>query len=132
MRRNKYVLGILQLFVALGAIPSGIMMIKDTTGKAVGLDIEILEPTPFQNYFMSGLFLLFFIGFLQLVGAIFSFKNSSLIIGYEIFISSILILWIVAQIYFIGYIHILQLVMIGIGILQFLVSLRLNKQIKLN
>lgn len=126
MRRNKYILGILQLFVALGAIPSGIMMTIDATGKTVGLDVEILEPTPFQNYLIPGLFLLFFIGFLQLVGAIYSIKNSSFIIGYEIFIAAILILWIVAQIYFIGYIHILQLVMMGIGIIQFLVALRLN------
>lgn len=126
MIRKKYTLGILQLFVALGAIPSGIMMIVDTTGKTTGLHVEILEPTPFQNYLIPGLFLLFLIGFLQLIGAIYSMKNSSFMVGYEIFIAAILVLWIVAQIYFIGYIHILQLVMMGIGIIQLLIAVRLK------
>src|SRR5690242_12971294 len=48
----------LEVFTAVGAIPVGIAMLTDTTGRSVGLPGGWIEASPFGSYLVPGLYLL--------------------------------------------------------------------------
>ncbi|HET7830325.1 MAG TPA: hypothetical protein VFL03_12260 [Candidatus Limnocylindrales bacterium] len=59
----------LQLFTAVGAIPVGLAMLTDTTGRSVGLPGGWIEATPFGSYLVPGLYLLLMNGVGMLLAA---------------------------------------------------------------
>lgn len=71
-------LSFLQFFVALGGIPSGLLLMLDVSGKTMGLDLGILNQSSFQNFLLPGIFL-FCLGVLQLVAAVTSYQNKTFI-----------------------------------------------------
>lgn len=48
------ILGIIQAFVAIGAIPAGYSMIVEPNGSGLGMTTEILAGSPFTNFFIPG------------------------------------------------------------------------------
>jgi len=63
----------LELFTAVGAIPVGIQLLMDTTGKMVGFPPGWIEATPFGSYLLPGIYLLLVngLGMLILAGLTF-------------------------------------------------------------
>ena len=53
--------GIIQLFVSIGAIPAGIMMIITPDGSLLGME-EIVDVIPFDNLIIPGILLILFNG----------------------------------------------------------------------
>jgi len=49
---SSYFLFFLVFFQAVSAIPAGFSLIFDPSGKSIGLPIEMLEPSPFPNFFI--------------------------------------------------------------------------------
>ncbi len=128
---SSIVLITLVLFLAVGAIPSGVSMILDPTGAIMGLPIRILESSPFSNFLFPGLFLTFVLGVLPLVvlyGLITKkeivllekinlYKEYHWALGCSYFLGIVLILWINMQLYFgIGF-HILHFSYSFLGLL---------------
>ncbi len=72
-------LGILQLFISLGAIPAGISFLLDPSGKGLGMATDLLKNSPFINFFIPGLYLLSINGIGNLIGAIFLLENRSML-----------------------------------------------------
>jgi hypothetical protein len=72
IERPWYTLGavVLELFTALGAIPVGIMLITDPTGRGIGFPPGWIEATPFGSYLVPGIYLLAMngVGMLVLAG----------------------------------------------------------------
>ena len=58
IRKVFIVLGILQAFIGLGAIGGGFMLVKDPSGFALGVPLNFLEGSPFQDFLIPGIFLL--------------------------------------------------------------------------
>ena len=58
MKWKYNLLGLLQLVVALGAIPAGLALIIYPDGSAVGMSTTLLSQAPFQDFLIPGLFLL--------------------------------------------------------------------------
>ena len=128
---SSVVLIALILFQALGAIPSGLSMILDPTGRCMGLPNYILESSPFSNFLIPGLFLTFVLGVLPVVvlyGLITKkeivllekinlYKEYHWALAYSYFLGIVLILWINMQLYFgIGF-HILHFIYSLLGLL---------------
>jgi hypothetical protein len=116
MKKNSLTLGLIQLFVAVMAIPSGLMMLYDTTGSLIGLPVDLLDGSPFKDYLIPGLFLFIVNGIGHLVAGILSLNNRlySGILG--IFFGAILIIWIIIQLYYTeGIVHFLQPLFFVIG-----------------
>jgi len=51
------ILGIIQSIVAIGAIPAGFLLVTQPDGKGLGMAIDFLQNSPFQDFFIPGLFL---------------------------------------------------------------------------
>lgn len=58
-----WVLSATLLFLALGGIGGGVLLVQDPTGGSLQMELALLTATPFVNYFLPGLILLFVFGF---------------------------------------------------------------------
>ena len=76
MRKLYYILGSLQAFTAIGAIPAGIGYLMDTSGQGMGASTELLANSPLNSFLLPGLFLLLMNGLAHLVGAYLSFTRN--------------------------------------------------------
>jgi len=120
-------LGILQLFIGIGAIPAGLAMIIDPSGSSLTMPLEMLANSPFSDFLIPGILLLLVNGIGSLVGGIASFLRyrfaSEIAIGLGIF----LIGWILAQIWWMG-VHWAHILYIILGIAELTLGLVLRKK----
>lgn len=70
------ILGIIQAFVAIGAIPAGFSMMIKPDGTGLGMTIDFLHNSPFQNFLIPGLFLFIVNGIFNLVASVLSFMKN--------------------------------------------------------
>ena len=98
----SFILGVVQLLVAVLAIPSGFLMLLEPDGSGLGLSLDILQDSPFTNFIIPGLLLLTVNGIAQCFVSLSSFRQFSYyrILGFILGI--ILVLWIMVQIFYIG------------------------------
>ena len=127
IKRNHIILGSIEAFVAVGAIPAGISMIVFPDGLNIGMSVEILQHSPFRSFMVPGLFLLIVNGLCNLAGAVLTFRRNrySGLIGLGL--GTLLCMWIVVQVYFIGLNSFLQPLYFFIGIAEILISYYLLK-----
>jgi len=127
-KKAHIILGIIQSFVAIGALPAGLSMILHHDGSQLGMSIEFLQDSPFKDFFIPGLFLFIFNGIFHLVAAIFSFFKSKYAGTLGVLLGAILALWIVLQVCFISLISFMQPLFFFIGLIEIIISLRIIKQ----
>ncbi len=122
------ILGIIQVMVAVGALPVGYLFIVHPDGSALGMNIEMLKNSPFSDYLIPGIALFLFNGIYHLTSAIICFLRNNLA-PYFAAISGIgLIIWILVQVYAIGLNSYLQPVYLTIGFSEFILGLILIKR----
>lgn len=106
-------LGVLQAFIGLGAVAGGGALVWDSTGGILGLNLALLEGTPFGDYLVPGVVLLAVNGIGSLVGAWASFgrRRSAGVLG--IGLGLFLMAWMVVQVRWIGFgwLHLLYFVL---------------------
>ena len=118
MKKFYYILGSLQAFTAIGAIPAGYGLLMDTTGQGVGMSTELLENSPLDSFLLPGLFLLLVNGLAHLIGAWFSFTRHRYA-GYTgLILGVILSLWIIIQVAWISLSSVLQPLYLLIGLVN--------------
>jgi hypothetical protein len=122
-KRAKLILGAIQLFVAIGALPVGFMMLAKPDGSAVGMTTEILSGSPFKDFFIPGLFLFCVNGLFHLVSSVLAFYKYryTYILGFGLGFA--LIIWIIVQVYSVGLTHFLQPAYFIIGLIEILLSI---------
>jgi hypothetical protein len=108
MKKYFIILGCIQVFIALGAIPAGLLFLIDPTGEWMGNGTSMLANSPFPTFFIPGLFLFTVNGLGSIFGAYLSFRKKKIggITGLALGI--ILCLWIILQVYWIGLSSLLQ------------------------
>ena len=129
-KRIAIILGVVECFVAILAIPAGLSMMIDPSGSDIGISADMLQGTPFKSYFVPGLFLLIGNGVFQLVFAMFSFRNHRLAPILGIIIGFFLLIWICVQVYFIGFVHFLQPVFFTIAVGEIVLGILLQRKMK--
>ena len=120
-------LGIIQVFVAVMALPAGISMLLDPSGQDIGIPVEHLKASPFSDFFIPALFLFAGNGLGHLLGAVLSFKRSKSARGIGIGLGVYLLIWIIIQVYYTGIIHFLQPLFFGIAILEIALAVFIPK-----
>ena len=127
MKKFYYILGSLQAFTAIGAIPAGYGLLMDTTGQGVGMSTELLENSPLDSFLLPGLFLLLVNGLAHLVGAWLSFTRHRQA-GYTgLILGIILSLWIIIQVAWISLSSVLQPLFLLIGLINTWLAWRIMK-----
>ncbi|KAA3654297.1 MAG: hypothetical protein DWQ10_17920 [Calditrichaeota bacterium] len=129
-KNNKRRLGIwlctLQLFIGIGAVPAGLAMVADPSGSNLGMYVEMLANSPFNDFFIPGIFLLSINGIGSILGGIASFWRYRYAGEFAIGLGIFLVFWIIAQVWWIG-IHWLHILYFSLGIIEMVLGLMLRK-----
>jgi hypothetical protein len=112
------VLGILQLITGIGAVPAGISLIVDPSGRGLTWTLEMLGTAPFSDYLIPGILLLLVNGLGSLTGAVLSFRRHPFSGPVAAGLGVFLIGWIVAQVWWMGLSFWLQPLFFFVGIVE--------------
>ena len=121
--------GILQIFIALGALGGGLVLLLDPSGQEMGFSIDLLSNSPFTNYLIPGLFLFlvngignFFCGFLSI--------RKNRYAGYAgMLFGAVMIIWILVQVTVLGWVSWLQPTYLFLGALELVLGFLLHKEL---
>lgn len=129
-KKIHLILGIVQVFVAIGALPAGYSMMADPSGQGLKMSTEMLANSPFSNFLIPGIFLFTVNGVFNLVAAVVTFlkKRNAWLPGLGLGFA--MLIWISIQVLSIGYVSVLQPIYFGIGILEIALSLWWWRDIK--
>ncbi|MEE4177524.1 MAG: hypothetical protein V2I46_08440 [Bacteroides sp.] len=100
----RYLAGFLLAFLALNAFGGGYYAMAG----AEGVPLELLEGSPFSNYFIPGLFLFVVLGGSCLFSAIALFARWQIARKAAIFTALLILMWIIIQVSIIGYMSWMQ------------------------
>lgn len=113
-----YWIGALQLFVGIGAAASGIGFILNPDGSNLGISVELLKESPFNDFLIPGITLLSINGLGSIIGSFFSFRRHFLAGKITMTLGCVMVIWISAQVYWINLISWLQPVFLVVGIIE--------------
>ncbi len=133
---STHLLMILVVIQAIGAVPSGLMLIFDPSGAKLGLPLSMLEPSPFTDFLIPGLFLFFVLGIfpalifygllkkpnLKLADRMNLYKDQHWSWTFSYYLGLSLVLWINMQLYFIKDWGMLHFVYSMLGVLIIVVT----------
>lgn len=126
-------LGIVQIFIGIGAVPVGFMLIVDPTGASLGFPLEWLADTLFKNYLVPGIFLFSVNGIGSLTGAFLTFRWHTLASLAAVGLGAFLVAWIVVQVITLGPpLHWLQILYFVLGAVELLLGWRMNPNVVRN
>ncbi len=121
MKKGYRWLFILHVFVGLGAIIGGMMAFFNPEGPG-GIDISVLEYSPFNNFLIPGTILFIVIGlgnFISAMAIILKWEYQSYISGV---VSLALVIWIVVQCLMLRMIIPLHVIFFTIGVVGVIIS----------
>ena len=118
MKKFRIILGCVQVFIAIGAIPAGYGMLADTTGEGLGMSTQLINDSPLDSFLLPGLYLLIINGMGNVAGAVLSFAGNRFAAISALILGILLCLWIIIQVYWIGLISVLQPLFLLIGIAE--------------
>jgi hypothetical protein len=125
-RRLATGLGILQMFVGIGAVPAGMAMISDPSGRSLGMDLEMLVNSPFADFLIPGVFLLLVNGIGSVLGAITSFRRHRYAGEIAAGLGTFLMVWIAAQVWWMGP-HWLHVIYFVLGLVELILGLMFRR-----
>jgi len=101
-------LGILQLFIGIGAVAGGWVLVMDPSGSQIGMSSDWLSNSPFTTYLIPGLTLLLVNGIGNVLGGIATLRKNRYAGYVAMALGTFLLFWMVAQVWWIGLTHWLQ------------------------
>ena len=118
MKKYFIILFCLEVFVAIGALPVGWSFIKDPSGGGMGMSVDLLARSPLSDFLIPGLFLLLIHGTGNIIAALLSLAGKPVAGKAGMILGLILCLWIVIQVWWIGYSSFLQPMLFLTGLFQ--------------
>lgn len=136
-KKKSIMLIFLQIFLGVGAVISGFILIIDPSGEWMQLPLSLLGNSPFHNYLIPGLILFFVLGIMPLLVAsalmkrwswkfaerVNIFKDKHWSWTFSLYIGFALIIWITVQVFVIRELSILQFIYMMLGIIIQIVTL---------
>ena len=128
MKTYRIILGSLQLFIAIGAIPAALGFLADPSGKGMGTSTAMLAHSPFTTFLIPGLFLLVVNGLGNVLGSVLSFMNNRMAGKAGLLLGVVLCLWMLFQVYWIGLTSFLQPCFFVVGVTELFLGWKLMKR----
>ncbi len=119
MKKNVFNgMGILQVFIGIGAVAGGLGLALDPSGANLGTPLELLEETPFATFLIPGIVLFTVNGLGSLVGAVTSFARQRYAGAVALALGAFLVAWILLQVYWMAGFHWLHWLYLTLGIVE--------------
>ena len=119
MRKRLFIwLGVLQAFIAVGAVAGGLGLVLDPSGESLGIPLDLLEGTPFATFLIPGIVLFAVNGLGSLTGAIASFARHRYAGHAAMALGAFLVAWILVQGYWFAGFHWLHWLYLCSGIVE--------------
>lgn len=122
----KIFLFILVSFIAITSTFSGLMMMRDPSGDTLNLPVQLLQPTPFRNYFVPGILLAGVVGLVNIAAVYANIMRSSTRYNWSILGGIAITGWIVVQMILIQSMHWLHFIYLCAGLLIILIAYQLK------
>lgn len=114
----SYSTGVLLILIGIGATVVGAGLVIDPSGNRIGLPLDLLNNSPFEDYFIPGFALFVINGIGSLIGALLTLIHNRFA-GFTTMILGIaMIIWITAQVIWIGWESVLQPIFLGVGLVE--------------
>jgi hypothetical protein len=97
--RARTVSLILLFFLGLSALPTAIVIISDPSGNNIGMPLDLLDHTPFQDFLIPAILLGLFNGVMSLLIAILVLRKHSLQSWMIIFQGATLAVWLTVEVF---------------------------------
>jgi len=123
-------LGVLQVFIGLGAVGGGLALVLEPSGAILGIPLELLKNSPFSTYLVPGIVLLVINGIGSLVGAAASFSRYRNSGETAMALGIFLVAWITLQVYWIAAFHWIHALYLGLGLLELVLGWSLQKSFR--
>lgn len=98
----SYSTGTLLTLVGLGAVATGLGLMLEPTGEGLGFSLSLLKDSPFDDYLIPGILLFSIHGIASLIGALLAFRNNRFTGIATMLLGISMVIWIVAQVVWIG------------------------------
>lgn len=129
MNKSKflsYSIGILLVLIGISAAVVGVGLVIDPSGVRIGLPLELLNNSPFEDYFIPGFALFVINGIGSLLVALLAFIHNRFA-GFATMILGIaMIIWITVQVIWIGWESVLQPIFLGVGLVELVLGFLLT------
>jgi hypothetical protein len=129
-KRLANVLGILQLFIGLGAVGGGLGLVLEPSGANLGMSLEMLNYSPFSDFLIPGIVLLIVNGLGSIVGSVSSFRLFYFAAEIAMALGAFLVAWIIIQVYWIHAFHWLHVLYLSLGIIELVLGWLLRKALR--
>ena len=131
MKKALFIIqGIIQVFVGIGGLVCGAMLVLFPSGKILQMPLDLLKDSPFQNFLIPGLILFLVNGVGQFTAGVMTFRRHSLA-GYTGAVFGLgLMIWIFVQVNLIGGGHILQYVYFTLGVIETALAFLIREIVK--
>lgn len=122
----RTILFILVCFIALTAIPSGLMMISSPDGILLKLDPGLLKSTPFKNFMAPGILLTILVGVTNLLAVISNMMRHHSRYNWALAGGIMISGWTIVQMILINTVSWLHFIYLGAGIIIVLMAFQLK------
>jgi len=129
-KRLANVLGILQLFIGLGAVGGGLGLVLEPSGANLEMPLEMLNHSPFSDFLVPGIILLIVNGLGSIAGGVLSFKLLQYAAEIALALGAFLVAWILIQVYWIHSVHWLHALYLSLGIIELSLGWLLRKALR--
>jgi len=113
---------ILHAFVGIGGLFGGIGIIIDPSGDGYGVSVDLLKNSPFNDFFIPGLFLFFIIGIGDIIVSIFAYQKHKYLAYLSGLMGGVLMTWIVIQCIMIETVAALHVIFFLLGLIEVLLA----------
>lgn len=118
----RVLLIVLQAFLAVSAMPAGLMLMWAPDGHLIQLPLAVLTNAPFTDFFWPGAVLFTVLGMGHAVGLVLTWRRAPLADGAALVLGSGTVIWIVVQVIMTEPLFWIQGLIGGLGLVEVLAA----------
>jgi hypothetical protein len=123
----RVLLIVLQAFLAISAMPSGLMLMWAPDGHLIQLPLAVLTNAPFTDFFWPGALLFTVLGMGHAVGLVLTWRHAPLADGAALVLGAGAVIWIVVQVIMTEPLFWIQGLIGGLGLVEVLAAVRTGR-----